>query len=246
MSLVGTTMTLTKSTAIAAAALFIATSASAATYQATSAYNDSYGIHGDGHSLTLNGQNFDFEGDGLFTISGTTATLTGTVSQNGGVDGYIVDMSFNLFAPGSEPDPKLELDPSAYDPLGPVDPSTWSFWDLIEGGVSTILGFGAYDDWDFNVISKPTDDMPMKFAFQSGFGANGKNIGYGLSGWLFLEGQNATAEANNPCGKPAEGTGNICDFNVDLSEVPLPAPALLLIGGIAALGGLRRAKRRAA
>ena len=119
-----------------------ASAASAAVYSASTAYIDSYGYAGDGHSLTLNGINLGFESDGYFTVDGSTASLTGTVSDGSG-NGFIVDLSFNLFPSGSEPDAKLELLDSAYSwNGGPVDPSTWSFWDLIEGGVSTILGFG--------------------------------------------------------------------------------------------------------
>lgn len=234
-------MTFKSLATLATIASLSASAVSAATYTASTAYNDSYGIHGDGHSLTMNGINLDFEADGMFSVSGSTATLTGTASTNGGSDGFFVDLSFNQF---STPDPKLELHDSAYAVNGgPVDPSTWSFWDLIEGGVSTLIGFGSYAGWDFDVISKPISEL---YSFQSGDGANGKNVGPGLSGWLFLDGRTAFADSVNPCAVPASGMGNICDFNVDLAPVPLPAPALLLIGGIAALGGLRRVQRKSA
>ena len=232
-------MTFKSMAAATAVSCLLASAASAATYSASSAFNDSYGSHGDGHSLTLHGLNFDFESDGLFDVSGGSASLTGTVSRNGGLDGFDVSLFFNAF---STPDPKLELNDDAYvSNGGPVDPSTWSFWDLIEGGVSTIIGFGAYDGWDFNVISKPISEI---YAFQSGYGANGKNIGFGLSGWLFLDGQTAFAEGVNPCAVPESGMGYVCDFNIDLEPVPLPASALLLIGGVAAFGGLRRVQRK--
>lgn len=232
-------MTNMRIAAVAVTAILAASAASAAsTYSASTAYNDAYGIHPDGHSLTLDGTLFDFLSDGAFTIDGTTATLTGTLSDGAG-NGFIVDMSFNLF---TGPEAKLELDDSAYvDNGGPVDPSTWSFWDLIEGGVSTILGYGGYLGLDYDVISKPINEM---MAFQSGYGANGKNIGFGLSGWLFLDGRTEFSDLLNPCPVPTSGMGNTCDFNVDLTPVPLPASALLLIGGVAALGGLRRSRRK--
>jgi hypothetical protein len=234
-------MTFKSIAAAFAATLLTASAASAASYTATSAFNDSYSSNGDGHSLYMHGISLDFESDGLFDISGSTASLTGTVSTNGGTDGFLVDLWFNQF---STSDPKLELDSTAYAANGgPVDPSTWSFWDLIEGGVSTIIGFGAYSGWDFDVISKPVSEI---YAFQSGDGANGKNIGFGLSGWLFLDVRTAFADGVNPCAQPTSGMGHICDFNVDLAPVPLPAPILMLLGGLAALGGLRRFQRRAA
>ncbi|MBT8419112.1 MAG: VPLPA-CTERM sorting domain-containing protein [Silicimonas sp.] len=237
----GQTMTFKSFAAMVAASFLTASAASAASYSATSAFNDSYGPHGDGHSLYMHGLSLDFESDGLFTDSGSTASLSGTVSQNGGADGFFVDLSFNSF---TTPDPKLELTSNAYASNGgPVDPSTWSFWDLIEGGVSSIIGFGAFSGWDFDVISKPVSEI---YAFQSGDGANGKNVGFGLSGWLFLDGRTAFADSVNPCAQPASGMGHICDFNVDLAPVPLPASALLLLGGFAALGGMRRMKQKAA
>lgn len=230
-------------TAVAAvvASIVTASAATAATYSASSAFNDQYGIDPDGHSMTLHGLDFNFEADGTFVDNGATASLTGTVSNNGGSDGFFVNLSFNGFG---TPQPKLELDSSALVANGgPVDPSTWSFWDLIEGGVSTIIGFGAYTGWDYNVISKPVDET---YSFQSGYGANGKNAGYGLSGWFFLDGQSAFADLINPCAQPVSGMGKTCDFNVDLAPVPLPAPALMLLGGLAALGGMRRVQRRKA
>lgn len=234
-------MTFKSIAAAFAVSMLTVSAASAATYSASSAFNDSYGSHGDGHSLTLNGLDFDFESDGVFDITGSSASLTGTVSRNGGADGFAVSLWFEGF---TTPNPKLELNSNAYSSNGgPVDPSTWSFWDLIEGGVSTIIGFGAYSGWDFDVISKPISEV---YAFQSGFGANGKNAGFGLSGWLFLDGKSDFADGVNPCAVPASGMGAVCDFNIDLEPVPLPAPALLLIGGLAALGGLRRAQRKAA
>lgn len=239
-------MSFSKILSLAAVSLVAATAASAATYQATSADNVSYGHYGDGHSLFLSGLKLDFEADGIFQIDDKTATLSGTVSDGSG-NGYVVDMSFVEF---TTPDPKLELSSNAYASNGgPVDPSTWSYWDLVEGGISTITGFGEYAGLIYDVISKP---MTEQYAFQFGEGANGKNISLGLSGWLFLDGQNDASDNANRCAVPASGMGNVCDFNLDLAfsntppAVPLPAPAFMLLGGMAALGGLHAKKRKQA
>ncbi len=218
-----------------------ATSLSASTvYQAKTAYRDDYGRYGDGHSLTLNGQKYQFEEDGKFVDHGETATLTGTL-KNGAGDGFTVSMLFNLFVEPNIPSPKLELKSEAYAPEGPVDPATWKFWDVVEGGVSQLIGLAgsANEGLDFNILSKPLDES---YAFQSGIGANGKNINFGLSGWLFLEGASPAAMQVNDCGAQA---GQTCDFNIDLVKTPLPASALLLIGGIAGLGAMRKRKAAA-
>jgi hypothetical protein len=224
------------------AVAFTSTAATASTvYKATTAYKDSYGIYGDGHSLTLNGDKYSFGADGRFVDDGATATLTGNVFNSSG-GGYYVDLSFNLIPPGTvpAPSPKKELKSSAYSENGgPVDVSTWSFWSLIEGGVSTLTGTNLNAGLNYDVISKPINGP---YYFQSGFGANGKNVGDGLSGWLYLQGTTTAAMNTNTCGAQA---GQTCDFNIDLSTVPLPASAVLLIGGLAGLGTLRRRRKPA-
>lgn len=228
------------------------TAASAATvYNATSADADpTWANYGGGHSLVLAGVSYFFDTSGRFTDNGSTASLTGTVLNGDGTAGYNVNLNFNLFT-STPPVPKLELKDSAYSANGgPVDPSTWKLWDMVESGTmkSTFEGILGNSGLDFDVISKPVSEM---FAFQSGIGANGKNIKNGLSGWLYLVATGS--QGFNPCPartatqEMAGDKGNVCDFNLDIltttrntQVVPLPAPGLLLIVGIASMVGVSR------
>jgi len=78
------------------------------------------------------------------------------------------------------PDPKLELIPSAYvDQGGPVDPSTWSYFEAFNGVLTGQTGDAIFDGVKFSATLFGA--LP-----QIGNGANGKNVEFGLSNWFDL------------------------------------------------------------
>lgn len=213
------------------------------TASASSVY---YASSAGGHSMYLAGHQYHFEPGAIFTDNGATASLTGIALRNG--DGFNINLNFTKHTGSATP--KKELGASHYG-TGPnqVDPSTWSLWDLVETGpdASTIEGVFGFAGYDYLVESKPANGNHV---FQSGFGANGKNKKYGLSGWFSLV-ENFGINFNKPLGDVVNGctipagaaqSPATCDFNVTLVAAPLPAPALLLIGGLAGLGFMRRRK----
>lgn len=72
-----------------------------------------------------------------------------------------------------------------------------------------------------------------------GMGANDKNSDFGMSVWFFTNGANGGTA--NPC-----GSGSVCDFNLKLTSVPVPAGIALLPAGLAVLAGMRMPRRKIA
>ena len=223
--------------AMAMTATVIAFTANAATveqYSVTDAVSDAYGQYGGGHSLTLLGTQYSFEAGAYFTIDDDgSASLTGRLSNADSSSVFDVSMDFQEYDPTpAGHSPKRELIDAAYSdhvPPGPVDTDTWRFWELILGTLSDTGGAVIYD-----ITSMPADES---FSFQSGEGANGKNINFGLSGWMFVTDR---ATSTTQCGP---GNGGACDFNLDLTAVALPGSLFLMPFGFAALAGLRRRRR---
>ncbi|MEM7471347.1 MAG: VPLPA-CTERM sorting domain-containing protein [Pseudomonadota bacterium] len=209
-----------------------------AKYDATSAESSIYNGSG-GHSVWLpslgggNAAHFDFSPAGSFKVfDDDTATLTGNAisETNGAGYGFIVDAQFEKTMVGSG-GPKKQLSSSAYtENGGTIDTDTWSYFKMVSG---TLTGTGMLSHLVFNLFEAPADGSAP---FQVGYGASGKNLNFGGSGWFFY------SASTTPC--TAKDVANGCyqgDFNLDLSAVPLPAAGLLLP---VALGGLAFASRR--
>jgi len=120
---------------------------------------------------------------------------------------------------------KRELNSNAYaNNGGPVDPSTWRFFDIDEGS-STLTGIGgAIDGVTLDITQRPGGADYGKFVFQVGVGANGKNINYGASTWFDYSGQ-------------FSGRG---DINIDLKEIPTPGAAVIAMLAVGLTGARRR------
>lgn len=208
-------------------------------YKATSAYNDVFGRFGSGHSAHLpnvdGGSDFDFVTPGLFSVySDGSATLTGTVSSDSLGSKYSYDVSVTFQAEQTAT-PKTELKAKAYSKNGgPVDPSTWSFFSMISG---TLTGVGHYAGTTLNLFEAPVSGL---HPFQVGFGANGKNVGLGGSGW-FLHTSDASVNCSTNPSDCLRG-----DFNLDLVAAPIPAAGLLLPAALGAMGFASRRRRKKA
>ncbi len=230
-----------KTTAAAAALSVVGTVAGAATvvdhFHATSAYNDAYGRYGSGHSAHLpsvhGGSDFDFVNHGNFTIyDDGSARLTGRIiSDSLGADyGFNVDIRYQA---ESSATPKKELRGKAYSNKGgPVDTSTWSFYAMLSG---TLTGVGKFAGITHNLFEAPVSGL---HPFQVGYGANGKNVGFGGSGWFFH-----SDDASVNC-KVNQSDCFRGDFNVNLAHAPVPAAGLLLPAALGAMGFAARRRRQ--
>lgn len=162
-----------------------------------------------GASLTL------YEnGSGLLT-----ATAVSLTSEDAGFE-----VSLNLIGiTGQTPEagPKLELMDHAYvDQGGTINPDTWLYFASFDG---LLVGTGAHAGIELVLTQRGP-------AFQLGFGANGKNLEYGGSGWF---------TAMDQLGNTSTG-----DFNVNAATaVPLPAGFPLLLSVLVGLGLTSRGKK---
>ncbi len=129
---------------------------------------------GNDFQLVAGGQFVEYE-DG-------TAHLTGVVARSSD-DGarFIMDIAFDdrvmLGDPGFLPpgSPKQDLYPGAYAAEGgPISPLLWRYYETIEG---TLTGIEDYAGGVYSVTR-------VGPAFQVGYGASGKNLNMGASGWL--------------------------------------------------------------
>lgn len=248
---VGAHMNNFRSLASVAALTLLAGAANAATYtyDLSNAKSDPTVNSGNNdHSIFFNGSIYSFS-SGSFVYDDVTgeASLTGIAYDSGGSDGFSVALEFDETAWGDGvttfPTPKLEFQTTSDYTDNGIDPvNDWTAFILDETtSIMTVIGDvtvggGTFSNGDvLDVFSKPTSGT---YTFQFGEGANGKNTNVGLSGWFGF-----THNSTTYC-----GAGNVCDFNIDLALdsvtqpplVPLPAPAFLLIGGLAALGAVRR------
>nr|WP_319383219.1 VPLPA-CTERM sorting domain-containing protein [uncultured Roseibium sp.] len=182
------------------------------------------------HSLYMNGLSYHFQPGAMFTrYSDNTGSLTGKATNNVG-DGYDVKLSFANFRNWTQ-QTAAGLDAKGKNK---GDETTWTFMDLVD--VSTLTGVGTFTSM-YELLMKPQNGP---YTFQYGVGANDKQSGVlGLSGWFFTKGPNGGPGA--PC-----GNGSVCDFNLKMSVVPLPAGIALLPVGLVVLAGMRMRRRRSA
>ncbi|WP_145066266.1 hypothetical protein [Engelhardtia mirabilis] len=149
---------------------------------------DNFGQSTYDHALWLPGVAKDFvfvAGGDFFERADGTAIVTGEVASKAKPElRFEVDLLLTgrvspgdvLYPPLNSP--KLELDPLAYDSQGgPVNPAGWHYYSNTTG---ILTGRG---DLEGGVIQ--VDRMGP--AFQVGYGASGKNIQYGASGWLDIK-----------------------------------------------------------
>ncbi|WP_421984196.1 VPLPA-CTERM sorting domain-containing protein [Roseibium sp.] len=182
------------------------------------------------HSLYMNGQSYHFQSGAMFTrYSDDTGTLMGTATNNLG-DGYDVKLSFANFRNWTQ----QQAAGLGAKGAGLGDKTTWTFMDLVD--VSTLTGVGTFTSM-YELLMKPQNGP---YTFQYGVGANDKQQNVlGLSGWFFTKGPSGGPGA--PC-----GSSSVCDFNLKLTAVPLPAGIALLPIGLAVLAGARMRRRKAA
>ncbi len=177
-----------------------------------------------GHAITLEG----IASDLVATLPGAfieypdgTARYLGVVArQSSPSNGFLVDIEFTgRLLPGeagSPPSgsPKLELKDWAYaDQGGPIDPSAWRYYTTTDGH---LCGFGSFAGVVLHV-------WRMGPAFQVGFGASGKNMAFGASGWLHGE----VTQQQNGGSLPSTFTG---DINVDVPDDCIPDQAVTTFG----------------
>jgi hypothetical protein len=169
-----------------------------------------YSTNGGGHAFYIPGLGIKYvfiNDSGLFHEHVTlgTAELTGII-ENEGEPGnqWDVHVDFSVrINPGDigyppAGSPKKELDPSAYiENGGPIDTSTWYYYEVTQ---CLLTGLG-------NNAGAVVNFVRMGPAFQVGFGANGKNLNFGASGWL-------QGTYTDPSGTDHDIYG---DINIDLN-----------------------------
>lgn len=171
---------------------------------------DAFGNNG-GHAFWLPaiGSDFVFDSPGQFHEGADgTARLTGTVARKSDpCKRFLVDVQFTgrinpgdaSFPPSGSP--KKELSGAAYvENGGPVDAAAWHYYLTTQG---TLTGLGCYQGALLSLSR-------MGPAFQVGFGASGKSLRPGASGWLDVK---VLKQPDQGPKLPTDSTG---DINIDL------------------------------
>lgn len=170
---------------------------------------------------------FVFDTQGTFNeFNDGTANLLGTiVSERDDTKKWDVDIWFERTTEDTVK-PKKELDKSEYvENGGTIDTSTWYYYNMDETR-ATLTGVDFYDGKELDLYQMPKDGT---HAFQVGFGANGKNTNFGMSGWL---------------GATGSYTFDKADINVDLirnpdgpsNSRPVPEPMAMGVFSLGLLG----------
>ncbi|MFG0316759.1 MAG: hypothetical protein ACF8XB_05760 [Planctomycetota bacterium JB042] len=172
---------------------------------------DRYGVGGL-NAIVLPGIGVDF----LFTTpaifrerSDGTGSIEGVVARlSAPQESFHVELALSGRVDPGDPthppamSPKKLLLPSAYvENGGPVDPSTWRYYEVAR---AWLTGLGAYD----GALLRLRETGP---GFQVGIGANGKNTFLGASGWFVVE------TIASPHVGPAFPSQFVGDGNFDLS-----------------------------
>ncbi len=143
---------------------------------------------------------------GSFVVnSDYTARLTGTLhSVSDPTKSFTVDVTFSgLTTTVGSGSPKKELKSTAYSENGgPINTATWYYFTSYTG---TLTGAGSYAGAVISIHNTGP-------AFQVGFGANGKNINFGGSGWFLW-----TVTHQPTTGSSFQTTGQ-GDINIDLDD----------------------------
>ncbi|EFA76618.1 hypothetical protein PPL_09923 [Heterostelium album PN500] len=103
--------------------------------------------------------------------------------------------------------PKLEQPSSVYVPIGTIDPSLWTYYDI-----DVVASLCKSKDMTIKITGQKM--MPM----QVGKGANGKNSNYGCSVWLDYS-------VILPNGTVIQDPSDVFDINVDLACAAITGPA---------------------
>jgi hypothetical protein len=160
---------------------------------------------GTDYQFTPNPGTFVQNPDGTANMNGTLKSLSNPLNA------WTVSITFTgrtSVAPSGSP--KKELMASAYSENGgPVNTATWIYYTGYNG---TLTGLNNNSGAVINV----TRTGP---AFQVGFGANGKNLNFGASGWYKWT---VVSQPSSGGSLPSTGQG---DINVDIVNCPPPTPA---------------------
>ncbi|MEM9150946.1 MAG: hypothetical protein AAGB19_10890, partial [Cyanobacteria bacterium P01_F01_bin.3] len=177
-----------------------ATSATALTLEATGTVSDGRhdgtSIYPSNHAFWLpgvaGGSDFRFLGgdgdykrysdgdDTYFNFTGTVAS-SGDSNKQWDVDLWFKDSIFVEDGNSNTGKDKLELKSGNYvSNGGTIDPTSWEHWDIIgfEDSCtgqfcSSITGAGSFDGLNLSLTQRPGNGT---YTFQSGEGANGKNL----------------------------------------------------------------------